>query len=433
MYRERYFATSSGTGPGATGYYLTNVVFVKKWLKQAHSALAVRALGTADQEVARSQMLADFRSERPEAFGSSWETPVAYQVTASPAASLPSAASSQVDRVEESPSCPQNLKKRRIDIPGPPGATERIPPLVSTQPPRGALSRGCKTCKAAFSDVFHPGHSKVPGKRYCPSSGVGYVEWLRRCGLPLAEASDVAAEEASLETRRRSWGSAKPRAANARLSKQKVDAVAPPTSNDREKSDISIETADNPAPEPVRARSAEAPSSGPPPTAPQGGARASNYSCGRCNRSFEDWYHPTHRASGKGFYCPLTDGPSFGQWVNLRLLSIGKPALNAEELDAGCRERENSHKRPAVNAKESCSDCRAPLARTFHAGCPQAPGWRHCPERDGDYADSALAEIRRRGEVPEESYPSLDSLRKYRAVREARWAARHARAGPSDA
>ena len=34
LYKERYFAPSGAQGDGASGYYLTNIVFVKKWLKE---------------------------------------------------------------------------------------------------------------------------------------------------------------------------------------------------------------------------------------------------------------------------------------------------------------------------------------------------------------------------------------------------------------
>ena len=169
---ERYYAPSPGTGPWSTGYYLTNVVLVKKWLKQTHSALAVRAVGTAEQGVSRAQMPADFRAERPDAIGSSLEAPMGSQITASPDASHPSTASRWFDRIAGSPPISPNLPKRRIAIPGPPDAPERSSPLSTHRPPRGAVSRGCEICMAAYSEVSHPWHSEIPGKRYCPSSGV---------------------------------------------------------------------------------------------------------------------------------------------------------------------------------------------------------------------------------------------------------------------
>ena len=72
---------------------MANIVFVKKWLNQALSTMAVRSAGAADQAVARAAMLADFRAERHDAFGSSWDVARDSRMSASPGAEKPLAAS----------------------------------------------------------------------------------------------------------------------------------------------------------------------------------------------------------------------------------------------------------------------------------------------------------------------------------------------------
>ena len=428
LYRERYYAPSEAVGPGATGYFLTNIVFVKKWLKQSYSAVAARAVGTAEEEVARSGMLADFRRERPESFGSSW----AHAVEPCSAESTPSAPKCAPAKRPVPTGGPPKVGARpsttpeipaKCDTPGP----APITPKNRSMAPLGAPPRGCKICSAAYADVFHPSHARLPGKRHCPNAGIGYVDWLRRSGLSVPDAAAAAEEEERLASRRADWEKGNCKRPNRPGADVNVGESVLPSSAPRKRRRVARETTDEPPCHTEGAQGSPDQIPVPPATPSLGRDDGASYACARCSRSFDDWYHPTHRPSGKGFYCPLTEGCSFGEWVNRRLRSMGKPSLDAAELDEGVRAKENTRSRPALNGREFCLKCRKPLAQTFHAGCRHFLGWRHCPE-DGDFAECALAVIRARGVLEVGPLPSLEMLRVDRAAQEARWSARKARA-----
>ena len=245
-----------------------------------------------------------------------------------------------------------------------------------------------------------------------------YVERLRQCGVPLVDEAAVSEAEPGLSARQSSREQAKTRAPKRRGSEKKPSEPLrqPKNAQKKQKLDTDSEATHDP-------RRACAVGAAEPAQTPGAAARrrSTAYTCGRCSRSFDDWYRPTHRPSGGGFYCPLTDGASYGGLVNKRLESLGQPTLNDASLDSEYRDKENARNANGVNARERCESCRLPLAGTFHAGRPQLPGWRHCPYRGGDYAEAALSEMRARGGVSGDAIPSLEGLRKDRAARDARW------------
>ena len=300
------------------------------------------------------------------------------QIAASPDASQPSTAPRLCDRGAEYQPISPSLTKRRLETPWPPDAPDSSAPLSGPRPPHGPVSRGCRNCMAANREVPHPVYSEIPGKRYFPSTRLGYVEWLRRCGPPLPDAAAVAAEESALETRRSSMGSAKSSARSARLSGGRLVQQYPQLRTPGRKK---IYLGKLPTPlTPTRcAPSARGTIRKPPDPAPIGIDRASRYSCGRCKQSFEYCYRPMNMPSGNGFYRPLTDGPSFRQWVNRRIECRGKPPLNSEALDACCRERGNSHKTPSINAKEFRNARRGPIARVSTQGAFKRPAGGNPP------------------------------------------------------